>query len=359
MAYRGEIVYFHAFDIGSEIRTAEVAARDCDRPDPLGSRLPHTVPQDVSFYRPLRLVRPERALAVLGVEAEIEVRVYDIGVVSFLVRAPFESETLGGLRRFHQPKSGEESLSDRLRRLCAEVQAELGAAVHDPVPPGFAEAYTVFRFADLGGDADTSAWLAGKRREVAGLLGDMEPDRLSDPQVNETLRHVQTFERTDLVVVDWDAAVVVDLVGGADGELYVLELANIQLDEYRVLDSILDRHLDQAYGHLAKRAGVVTGRWSGALHELRRLRVDAAKLADEVSNITKFVGDWYLARVHQSAKERFHLDVWRGSIDQRLNQLDRLYGVIQGDVNEQWMFWMEVIVIVLIALEVVMPFVHG
>ena len=45
------------------------------------------------------------------------------------------------------------------------------------------------------------------------------------------------------------------------------------------------------------------------------------ELADGVTNVTKFVGDWYLARVYLAARERFHLDDWRASVDQRVAQL--------------------------------------
>ncbi len=42
------------------------------------------------------------------------------------------------------------------------------------------------------------------------------------------LRLQRSFANTDLVVVDWDAALVVDLAGGAEDVLFVLELANLQ-----------------------------------------------------------------------------------------------------------------------------------
>ena len=42
------------------------------------------------------------------------------------------------------------------------------------------------------------------------------------------------------------------------------------------------------------------------LRHLRRFRVDVAKLTDEVTHITKFFGDWYLARVYLGARDRFY-----------------------------------------------------
>jgi hypothetical protein len=133
--------------------------------------------------------------------------------------------------------------------------------------------------------------------------------------------------------------------------LYVLEIANLQLLEWKVLDAILDRHLSRAYDHFARRPGVFSLGWGGVLRDLRRLRADTAKLTDEVSNISKFIGDWYLARVYRAATERFHLDGWRASIDHRLSQLDRMYWAMHSDANDRRMLWLEVLIVLLIAVE--------
>jgi hypothetical protein len=139
-----------------------------------------------------------------------------------------------------------------------------------------------------------------------------------------------------------------------DEVLYVLEVANLQLQEWKVLDGVLDHHLDHAYAHFARRPGVFSFGWGGVLRALRRLRADAARLNDEVSNISKFVGDWHLARVYQAARERFHLDGWRASVDHRLTQLDRMYGAMQADANDRRMLWLEVAIVALIAVELLL-----
>ena len=54
-------------------------------------------------------------------------------------------------------------------------------------------------------------------------------------------------------MIDWDAALVVDLAGYVDDVLYALELANLQLEEFRMMDQTLDQYLDQAYEDLEPR----------------------------------------------------------------------------------------------------------
>ena len=225
----------------------------------------------------------------------------------------------------------------------------VGRTEFPPAP----EAYTVFCFTDLVGAKDVNGWLDEQRRGVAGLLTETAAEKLSEAQVNEVLRVQRSFENTDLVVIDWDAALVVDLTGYVDDVLYALELANLQLEEFRVMDQRLDKYLDRAYEDLEHRSLTLFGAANKTLRHLRRFRVDVAKLTDEVTHITKFFGDWYLARIYLGARDRFYLDQWRASVEQRLAQLDKLYSVAHAEVNEQRMLWLEIIIVIFFALDLV------
>ena len=281
------------------------------------------------------------------------IRVYDVGVVTVMLRVVFEAETLAGLMPFHNPRlENGETLDAVALKLCAEACDSLKdlmvGRTEFPPPP---EAYTVFCLTDLPGVADVNRWLADQRREVAGLLTETTPSQLSEAQVGEVLRIQRSFESTDLAVIDWDAALVVDLTGYVDDVLYALELANLQLEEFRVMDRRLDTYLDRAYDDLDRRRLPLFGGATKTLQHLRRFRVDVAKLTDEVTHITKFFGDWHLARVYLGARDRFYLDQWRASVEQRLAQLDKLYSVFHTEVNERRMLWLEAIIVIFFAID--------
>jgi hypothetical protein len=269
------------------------------------------------------------------------------------MRAAFFTKTLDDLTRFHNPKLEDGSRLDEVAiKLCGKVCDSLdgsviGRAAKLPRP----EAYTVFCLTDLDGARDVNVWLGERRREVAGLLTETAPQNLSEHQVAEVLRIQRSFENSDLAVIDWDAALVVDLSGYVDDVLYALELANLQLEEFRLMDQRLDEYLDRAYEHLESRSWALFGVANKTLRHLRRFRVDVAKLTDEVTHITKFFGDWHLARVYLGARDRFYLDQWRSSVEQRLAQLDKLYSVVHAEVNEQRMLWLEIIIVIFFALD--------
>ena len=73
------------------------------------------------------------------------------------------------------------------------------------------------------------------------------------------------------------------------------------------MDQRLDKYLDRAYDDLERRNWTLFGAANKTLRHLRRFRVDVAKLTDEVTHITKFFGDWHLARVYLGARDRFYL----------------------------------------------------
>jgi hypothetical protein len=349
---RGEVVYLYAFDVANEIRLDRAAELLSGRSAPFMVRTDQPTPRSVPISRPL-VVEPPALTAKLGAEpVRLLVRVYDVGVVSVTARITFASNSLIALLPFHAPALADGHRLDTLARdQCEEVCRVIRDAIIRPGATTEPEAYTVFTLAHLGGESDTNRWLTAHGREVAGLLTETQPDRLSEAQVTDVLRLRRSFENTHLVVIDWDAALVADLEGYAEDVLFVLELANLQLEEFRWMDRTLDRFLERAYDDLARRQWWTFGATTAVLRALRTLRVDLAKLADQVTHITKFVGDWHLARVYLLARERFHLDQWRASVEQRLGELDRLYTITRGDQYDRRMFVLEIVIVVFFAID--------
>lgn len=350
---KGEVVYLYAFDVANEILTPRVPEILSEKPFPFEIRQDRTLPKDMPLYKPLAIEPHPLTSTLHGAPVRLLIRIYDVGVVTVMMRTAFETDGLDGLIPFHNPKLENGLTLDAVAvKLCAEVCDNLkdsivGRTEFPPTP----EAYTVFCLTDLGGGKDANVWLTEQRRAVAGLLTETAVEKLSESQVAEVLRIQRSFENTDLAVIDWDAALVVDLSGYVDDVLYALELANLQLEEFRMMDQRLDKYLDRAYQDLERRPMPLFGAANKILRQLRRFRVDVAKLADEVTHITKFFGDWYLARVYLGARDRFYLDQWRASVEQRLAQLDKLYSVAHAEVNEQRMLWLEIIIVIFFAID--------
>jgi hypothetical protein len=197
-------------------------------------------------------------------------------------------------------------------------------------------------------------WVRSRRQEVAQLLGEeASGPPLAPAQVNEMFRVAQSYSVADYTVVDWDSALVIDRSGYFDDVLYVIEIANLQLEEFRLLDSRLDSFFLRAYEDLDKyftRPRVFRGP-RRIMRALRSIRMDVTKMSEEVTNITKFVGDWYLARVYLGCKDRFHLAHWEASVDQKLRQLDELYSIANAEINNWRMLLLEAVIVALFLLD--------
>jgi hypothetical protein len=352
---KGEVVYLYAFDVANEIVTDRVQEILSEKPFPFEIRADRTLPKDMPLYKPLA-IEPQRAVELGGKPVRLLVRVYDVGVVTVMMRVGFEASSLRELMPFHDAQLDDGRLFDTAAlQLCADAYHNLkpfmvGASGLPQQP----EAYTVFCFTDLDGATDANAWLAQQRRDVAGLLTETEPSKLSELQVAEVTRIQRSFEKSDLAVIDWDAALIVGLEGYVDDVLYALELANLQLEEFRVMDKRLDGYLDRAYDEFERHSPPLFGSLSMTLRNLRRFRVDVTKLTDEVTNITKFFGDWHLARVYLGARERFYIDQWSASVDRRLKHLDELYNVAQSELTNRRMVWLEAIIVLFFAIDIIL-----
>lgn len=361
--YTGEVVYLYAFDVAYELARKPV-------PELLGQPVAQFVvdaskrsPRQLFFYRPqiVRLPPLERLGPQGPVRVERSIKLLPIGAISIMVRVPFTVNALQELVPFHDLSfSSGTWLYDEVRTLAADVQRELQPYLIRPTPTlSDEEAYTVFCIhgplkSPDDGLCAAEDWLLDNRRRVAALLTE-EPDpaRLSDQEATESTGKYLSYYDRDLVVIDWDAALVIDEPRFFDETLYLMELANVQLAELEAYDRMLDNAVETSYRDVSLR-GFRLGQNAKTQRQLREIRIDLARLSDELSNITKFFGDWHSARIYQALSARFHLSDWHRTIDEKLKTLDSLYQLLGSEQNTRWMFILEISVVLLFVVDLVM-----
>jgi hypothetical protein len=360
--YVGEVVYIYAFDVAYDMSRQPLR-------ELLGQPVAQFVvdaskrsPRQLFFYKPqmVRLPPLERIGPRGPMRVERVVKILPVGAISITVRVPFAVRRVEDLVDYHDLQFSNGALQDEVRQLADEIRRELTPYLIRPVPQLVQEeAYTVFciqtPFTTVDG-APLSAenWLQARRREVAALLT-QEPDidHLSAQEADESTGRYLSYYEHDLVVVDWDAALIIDRPENFDETLYVMELANLQLAELEAYDRMLDDALERSYRDLSERR--VRSR-SDLLRELRDIRIDMARFNDELSNITKFFGDWHLARIYENISARFHLGDWHRSINGKLKTLDDLYQLLKQDQNNRWMLILEVTIVLLFVIDLAMLF---
>jgi len=355
--YSGRVVYMYAYDVAYEMRREPVTQLLGQPMAQFSVDASKRSPRHLFFFRPqmVRLPAMERIGPRGRVRVERTVKLLPVGALSVTVAVPFVVSSIEDLVAYHDLEFSNGSLQQEVRQLVEEARRELARYFIRPAAQlADEEAYTVFCIDSplAAQDARPLAaedWLAEHRREVAALLT-QEADiaQLSRQEAAESTDRSLSYYQDDLTVVDWDAALLVQEPRQLDEVLYVLELANLQLAELEAYDRLLDSALEHSYRDLARPARRARGE---VMQELREIRVDLARFSDELSNITKFFGDWHLARIYQTISARFHLGDWHRTIDEKLKTLDDLYQLLNQDRSNRWMLNLEVTIVVLFVLD--------
>jgi hypothetical protein len=355
---RGWISYIVAYDLAYDMKREPLR-------ELLGCRVEeYTIgtdkrnPRTLFFFRPQTIRLPAIEAAVFGQRVPVQrsVKLFNVGAISIEVRIPFQADRFEDLVRYHDIEMDGERLTRKIDALAEDIRAELSPHCIRPLERlREGEAYTVFCLDRTpGGDGnedDAEDWLARNQRKVAGVL--MEEDditHLSDQESEDTIGHYISYYDRDLIVVDWDAALVIGQGDSLNDVLHIMEVGHVQMAELKEYDQILDAALEASYRDVTRRSPRARG---GVRRNLREIRIDLVRLNDELMNITKFFGDWHLARVYQLLSDRLSLNDWRGVIADKLKTLGNLYDLLQQDRMNFWMMVLEATIVLLFIIDVI------
>ncbi len=353
----GRAVYIYAYDIAYEINLEQVGFLLSKPLQEYAIGPSKRSPKYYFFYRPkfCRLSDEKCLLHGRPVVLQWDVKVFSVGAISIEVSLPFTGVSLLELVGYHDPVFDDKiSLEMKVRKQAELILAQLRPRCINPVETiGQSEAYTVFCLNRLSEGPKAENWLKENRRAVAALLVEEDnPELLSEQEVSETVGRYASYYEKDMVVVDWDAALVIDDGESLEDILHIMELANVQLAELEAYDRILDESLQNAYRDLSRRQGRVSGK--RIRERLREIRVDMTRITDELTNITKFFGDWYLAKVYKELFDRFHLSQWHHVVSEKQRVLGDFYGLLQQERNNFWMMVLETTIVLLFILDLLL-----
>jgi hypothetical protein len=347
---------FFAVDVGYEIdlsRARTLLEGGEAGPLPRRRRTPESI-----RYRPAPLrvpigpggiALPEGNISVTA-PARAELTVFDFGAVSLLVSVPIQARAealsaLAGELADLAPQVAE------ARRVLAPWFERLRPAVAEFELSDLGEEYVVFQL-----DEVHEGWLQAHAAWVAGLVR-CESVSLSASEVSEAIRLNLTYAPNDLVVIDWAAGLIADRQ--CADTLQVIEFANVQLLEFRHIDDRLDDRLEAAYRLVRSEPTRRRSRFGWGLHaeavrRVRELELEATSLIERTENALKLIGDQYLSRVFGLASARFHLGGWQASVRRKLDTVGDVYDLLVEQASSRRMEVLELIVVILIALEIIL-----
>jgi hypothetical protein len=355
-----EVVLFYLFDVGRSVDLKKVAAL-IPAHDDFDIVKRRDTPASLSLPRPLTLALGESECIDSG-EFECftaQAKIFEEGALVLLLRVKLRSafselvsikgkSILSGDRHLSLDSWAEEAFRKTL--------AAIRPAVEDPQPEATCDRETYTAYCLLECPADPATFIS-ENREVATalLIGEEHGDQLHASQILETLGHPLSYRRDDLAIFDLDRCLIIDPRGDYEDLLHIVEHANYQLLELRVLDKLLDRWLDEAEDEVRlfnlgkSRARKARSRGDFAQNKLARLqalRFDALFILENLENSSKIIGDYYLGQIYSQLCDVFKTEGWKWSVERRLDILENVYDMVKTASSEKVIITLEIVFIV-------------
>ena len=356
---KGHLTALFAFDIGFEILLDHLSTLPASTTAPPLSKKKQT-PAYLQYTIPPRIVTLGEAPALSGMTGQIVATIFDFGAVSvgyqwnILPESEIGLENLVGISHELYGRN----LENQARKKVKELTENIRSAVVRPDLSPIIEDYYLFVVEDFEEGFQTADLLSAHRAELAQILR-FESQPLSSDQQDEALSQHLSYYKNDLVVVDWNAALIFDR--DYWDTVNVLELLNVELLEARYIDAQLDKRIGDYQGFVLKRTGwaiPLRTPYRKAIQELAELRLEALLLSERVDNTLKLIGDLYLARIHAAAARRLYLQDWELAISRKLDIAASLYEFLTDRVRNAQSQTLELVVIALILAEILIAILH-
>lgn len=350
----GTVLLLVQFDVCEEIRVDELAKA-------LGARTvassgsQHTSPGYVHYERP-PVVEPIDSV-VLPNERPLngELKYYDYGVVSLLLRLPFTGDW-EGLIKLASHWVWDVDLAAHAERIVREKVTRALPCMIKPYTRYLSEDYLIFHIREISGMGNAGQVISQYGRRIAQVVRG-ETGELAETEIAEVMRSQISYYSTDLAVIGWNAAFLYDTTAGGESAVTLLEYANSQLLEFRHYDELLTHELDQVYKQLEERAGKFA-RWrlANSATRLQATLLEVTELTEHADNAIKFLSDMFLARLYKLAAARIGVPDYKDLVTGKIRVAEELYRFMVDQFNQSRAFFLELIVVVILIVELIFLF---
>jgi len=359
---KGTILVHRVFDIGGEIALAR--AEQLLSADTKGPRLKFATDTRKAIIikeSPLKVDLGEETLDLPSGKLPVRIfaRIWNYGVISVTLEMPIREgcdwETL-------VKTASELEASTEIDLLCVSrkdaLKKKLMPCVSAPAEWDIYEDYITYIVEKADGLEAPKEFI--KKVDVAALILAESRERLSDESRAFIVESAIQYSNSDLAIIDWNSALLIEPDGERD-VADVIEFSLTHLLEFRYYDEMLGRKLDDLYDAMDKKresvANIFRNRYADIAEDSSLKFMEFSEFLGRVENSLKTVGDPYLAVAFRASALEFHFDDWRKSISRKMETLAQISQILHGEVNTRRSHWLEIIVIILIAIEVV-PFLY-
>jgi hypothetical protein len=346
---RNSIWIYRLYDIAEEIKL-DVVEKILSHDRPTSRMLLSKIrPKSIQFKNPpvaVELGEHPVSSGTRQFRASFTARVYDLGVISIIMRVPLAGyDGYDEIRRLAVELYNSEELEPYFLQRLEEIRKALSGALIKEDYSGFVEDFIIYYFRDWQKDWDP----------VPLLLAEEDP---VSPEVRrETLRNSFSYGPDDLTIITWDSALVYDTAGSADIP-DLLEFANSQLLELRYYDNLLSGEMEKMYDAIekAEQAGIIRqlNQYRRIMNQLMELIVDITEITERIDNALKVTEDVFYARIYGTALAIFRTRSWAESIERKIAIISQSYTMLSNRLVNRRSEVLELTIIFLILLEFIL-----
>lgn len=355
MELSGSIVVLSLFDVCEEIRLK-------DLPFVQGRLTPpsfkDTAPESPRFERPpvVEIIEPMVIKSGEGFKAALHY--YDYGVISLVLRFEFKGDWQR-LRDLASRWVSSTAFDELSLGLVKEKVAVAQTALERPYSNWLTEDYYIFQIEPAPGLTNAAEALSQHGQTIAQIVRG-EAGTLAESERGEVLQATMSYYPTDLAVIGWGAAFLLDSTQGAEATIRLLEYANSQLLQFRHYDELLTRELREVYRALQRGAGLLSGwRTRPAAARLRTILLEVRELTERTTTALKFVGDMFTARLYKLGLAKIGVNDYQALVEEKLSTAENLYSVMIEQFQHARGFVLELLVVIILIIELAFLFRGG
>jgi hypothetical protein len=354
----GTVHVLRQIDVGDSIRLEHAARVLADRELTRGTtvlRSPEEPSTSGVFLRHEPLDLKLGRVQAGPFAADVRARLFEFGVVAFRFTFALEDGSAPALIQLSHRLMRESNVFDAK---ALELWRDLGRSIQSAVVPweeGYVtelqEDFTVFVL-----PAVVESELGADRVFAHVLHGEPATRKLAPSLVTEVSRRAIRYHEDDLVLVDYDAAIVVERDEAKD-LVDIFEIASAQLLELRFYDAMLGRSLEGMLRDV-RRARTAAWFFRSPFRRLARraavLALELGELSDRLERAITLVGDTYSAQIYRETALRFRLSESSASVREKVGMLGRISEVLGHEIHSRRDLVLEILIIVLITIEAVL-----
>jgi hypothetical protein len=355
-----EVVFLSTYDMGSTFEEEQLNGLLKNQEDFSKYEYTKPGPEEIpTFNVPMIFNLKDETLTLDNVTYvfKIQAAIYGFGGLSIRARHTFS----GGydiLDKLTFDKRVQDFLKGAVAKAKKRVVANL-AKVSDIKENSLSGKY---KFYYIEGDKQTV--MKGHKKLLAALLIDEKDEAtLEDNYVDSVLSKSIAYDNSNVLFVGWEAALMIDKEYVHEHELLMAEIASLELLETRIHHNLLVENLKTAKSLLEKdREAIFSFLGSAKMKKLNeslgRAYETSRTIMSNVEDTAYGFGEWYLSRVYGLFVDVFKLDAIKAMLQRDLEAIDNEREFVDDIIAVRHENFLEYIVILLIAIELIVEFVY-